>query len=191
MHVEKSLQGHARRQEALDLLDAKLSYVKEHVPAVVLPDLMQVPIWLNKDIRRGACYHPNPKWLEANDRMPEKVRTIELQNIDNLIDWSDKQPMMVLHELAHAYHHRVHGFKHPGITRAFQQAQKSGSYDAVMHVSGKKKRAYAMNNEKEYFAELTEAYFGKNDFYPFNRDELKRHDPEGYRMIESVWKVNE
>lgn len=45
-------------------------------------------------------------------------------------------------------------------------------------------------NEKEYFAELTEAYFGKNDFYPFTRAELKTHDPKGYRMIEAVWKIS-
>ncbi len=29
----------------------------------------------------------------------------------------------------------------------------------------------------EYFAEGTEAYFYRNDFYPFVRAELKDHDP--------------
>lgn len=173
----------------MSLLGEKLLEVDQKLPASVLPELKKVPIWLNKDVRRGACYHPNPKWLEANGRMVEKVRSIELQNIDNFIDWSDKQPMMVLHELAHAYHHRVHGFNHAGITEAYQKAKASGRYDKVNHISGQQKRAYAMNNEKEYFAELTEAYFGKNDFYPFTREELKKHDPVGYQVVESVWKV--
>jgi hypothetical protein len=42
-------------------------------------------------------------------------------------------------------------------------------------------------NPKEYFAELSEAYFGKNDFYPFVRGELKVHDPVGYRLMEEAW----
>ena len=37
------------------------------------------------------------------------------------------------------------------------------------------------------FAELTEAYFVRNDFFPFNREELRQYDPVGYAMIESVW----
>ena len=32
----------------------------------------------------------------------------------------------------------------------------------VAYVHGGKKRAYALNNAQEYFAELTETYFGKN-----------------------------
>jgi len=189
VYLEKSLHGHPRRQQAMDLLDRNLTQIEKLIPAVVLLDLKAVPIWLNKDIRKGACYHPNPTWLEKNGRMPEKVRCIELQNIDNYLDWADQQPMMLLHELAHAYHHRVYGFNDPRITKAFKQAVAAKSYEKVKHVSGIEKRAYALNNEKEYFSELTEAYFGKNDFYPFTRTELKKHDPEGYRMIEAVWKV--
>jgi len=43
-------------------------------------------------------------------------------------------------------------------------------------------RAYAMNDAKEYFAEETEAFFGRNDFYPFTREELKKHDPSHVRL---------
>ena len=48
-----------------------------------------------------------------------------------------------------------------------------------------------MNNEKEYFAEATEAYFGRNDFQPFTRDELKEFDPEMFEMIRRVWQLPE
>ena len=53
---------------------------------------------------------------------------------------------------------------------------------------GSMRRAYAMNNHREYFAEITEAYFGTNDFYPFNRAELARHDPEGFELMERIWR---
>ena len=39
----------------------------------------------------------------------------------------------------------------------------------------------------EYFAESTEAYLGVNDFYPFVRAELNRHDPRMYRLLRKIW----
>ena len=39
----------------------------------------------------------------------------------------------------------------------------------------------------KYFGDLTEAYFGKNDFFPFNREDLKKYDPTGYRLMQDVW----
>ena len=48
-------------------------------------------------------------------------------------------------------------------------------------------RAYALNNPQEYFAESTEAYFSRNDFFPFTRDDLIRHDPETARLLAKLW----
>ncbi len=42
-------------------------------------------------------------------------------------------------------------------------------------------------DQKEYFAEATEAYFGVNDFFPFVRAELKAYDPVGFALMEAVW----
>jgi len=39
----------------------------------------------------------------------------------------------------------------------------------------------------EYFAESTEAFFGANDFYPFVRAELQRHDPAMDRLLLRFW----
>ncbi len=43
----------------------------------------------------------------------------------------------------------------------------------------------------EYFAETTEAYFSRNDFFPFTRQELLRHDPEMHDLLEKLWGVSE
>ena len=48
-------------------------------------------------------------------------------------------------------------------------------------------RAYALNNEREYFAELTEAFFGRNDYYPFVATDLAEYDPQGYAVLRQVW----
>ena len=44
-----------------------------------------------------------------------------------------------------------------------------------------------MTNEREYFAETTEAYFGENDFQPFSREELRLFDPEMFGVLEAAW----
>ena len=39
----------------------------------------------------------------------------------------------------------------------------------------------------EYFAESTEAYFSRNDFFPFTREELKKHDPAMFELLAKLW----
>ena len=51
--------------------------------------------------------------------------------------------------------------------------------------------AYAKNDAREYFCEITEAWFGANDFYPFNREQLKQHDPMGWQLMHLVWDGSE
>jgi hypothetical protein len=135
------------------------------------------------------CYHPSREWLQENDFIPEKAGSIEIANAENFLTWTLDQPWMVLHELAHAYHHKVIGYDHAELKQAFEHARSTGCYDSVLHVSGASRRAYALNNDQEYFAECTEAFFGTNDFYPFVRSELKQHDPQAYALLESLWKV--
>ncbi|WCL48987.1 hypothetical protein [Leptospira sp. GIMC2001] len=45
-----------------------------------------------------------------------------------------------------------------------------------------------MNNLSEYFAELSEAYLGKNDYFPFARSDLKKFDIEGFKLMEEAWR---
>lgn len=54
-----------------------------------------------------------------------------------------------------------------------------GPYRPVKH--------YATTNVMEYFAEASEAMFALNDFYPWTRNDLWHHDPDGYRLIWEAW----
>ena len=36
---------------------------------------------------------------------------------------------------------------------------------------------------------MTEAYFGVNDFFPFNRAELKEAEPAIYELMMRVWET--
>lgn len=66
---------------------------------------------------------------------------------------------------------------------------KAQRYKSAPYFDGsatREQKAYAANNSQEYFAEITEAYFGKDDYYPFNRSELGMHGPKGYAMLRKV-----
>ena len=73
-----------------------------------------------------------------------------------------------------------------------QQAKAAGTYDAVKRWTGEKyaekpSKAYAMTNQMEYFAEVTEAYFDRNDMEPFDLAELKAKDSGVVPVLEKVW----
>ncbi|NRB75561.1 MAG: hypothetical protein HRU46_14460 [Verrucomicrobiales bacterium] len=179
----------------IELLGLQLQRVVDVVPPVALKQLRSVPIWINPPYpnkRPGAEYHPDPGWLERNDRDPIMGKAVEITNTRIFPFENRRMPYLLLHELAHAYHDQVLSFRNKEIKAAYEKAKASGTYDEVERFNGNKivkDKAYAMTTPQEYFAELTEAYFGKNDFYPFNRMELKEHDPEGYAVIEKAWGV--
>ena len=173
----------------LALLQVKLFDVQRVVPKPAVARLKEVPIWLELDDKKfpGACYHPSKGWLMSNDVNPDKVGCVEIANARHVLTWSIDQPFMVLHELAHAYHHRVAGYDNPEIKAAYKAAKESGKYDHVLRAGGRTEKHYAMTSDQEYFAESSEAYFGTNDFYPFVRAELKEFDPQMYEVLKKIW----
>ena len=73
------------------------------------------------------------------------------------------------------------------IRDAYARYKKSGHGDAVLLITGERVRHYGLTDHKEFFAEMTESYFGTNDFFPFNRAELKEAEPEIYKLLEAIW----
>ena len=88
-------------------------------------------------------------------------------------------------------HDQVIGKDFQPIISAYNIAIRSSLYRKVPRNRGNKLwDAYAITNKSEYFAELSEAYFGENDFYPFERQDLEKYDLLGYKAIEKAWKLN-
>lgn len=179
---------------ALELLTAQLDAIVRDVPAAAVAELQKVPLWISPEypgVRPGAEYHPAAAWLRAHGRDPAMAKAVEFTNVAIFEAECRRMPVFVLHELAHAYHHRVLGHDHAGIQAAFARAKRSGTYDRVerQDAEGRKSmdRAYALTNAREYFAEITEAFFGRNDFYPYTRAELQAHDPDGFALLEKLW----
>ena len=179
-------------ERTLKLLAAQLYQIVRAVPPEPLAKLRQIPIWVERSSAQFPCmcYHESRDWLSTHEVNPDKTGAVELANPETFLTWTRDQPWMVLHELAHGYHQLFLGPDHAGIRRWFEQATAGKTYESVLRINGKRDRHYALNNEKEYFAESTEAFFGTNDFYPFTRAELKEHDPEMFKLLREVWAVN-
>jgi hypothetical protein len=191
VHTEKSLATYSRKNEALRLLKSQLNQIARIVPPTALAKLRKVPIWVSINHGNGAAYHPSAQWLAENGEIVEMARAVEIRNVDHFIDWSIAQPQIMLHELAHAWHHRylTGGFDNPAVKNAFEKAVLRGKYEKVLYYDGSFKSHYALTNPMEYFAECSEAYFAKNDFQPFNRKQLRKFDSAGFKLIEKAWGV--
>jgi hypothetical protein len=174
-----------------ELLEFQLFQITRVVPATALEKIRTVTIWVELDdpLFPCMCYHSERDWVSSHGLNPDKTHGVELSNPKNFLDWTRVQPWMVFHELAHAYHDQFlpGAFENPQVLEAYRSAKEAKLYDAVLYYTGKTERAYAMNNQMEYFAEISEAYFGTNDFYPFVRPELHAHDPKGYEMLRKAW----
>ena len=181
------------RDKTLKLLGDHLYRITREIPEEALAKLRKIPIWVELAHPKHPCmcYHPGARWLKANGMNPEKAKGVELSNCKNFLEWTHQQPWMVFHELAHGYHDQVLSFEHPGVKACFEAAKDAKIYDSVLRISGRKERHYALTNPMEYFAEMSEAYFGTNDFYPFVRSELKEVDPRMAELLQELWGVKE
>ncbi len=177
--------------EVLDVLEDQLVGIERMVPRRAVERLKQVMIWVEEQEPHHPCmcYHPGAGWLREHDMNPDKARCVEIANARKFLKWTKDQPWMVLHELAHAYHHQFvpDGYENEEVKQALESARAERLYDGVLRIQGKVEPAYGGKNPMEYFAEGSEALFGTNDFYPFVRAELEQHDPRLYRLLEKLW----
>jgi hypothetical protein len=175
---------------ALELMSGQLKEIVRVVPARAVAELRKVPLWVvpkYQGIGEMAEYHPDAGWLRGKKRNAKMAKGIEFTNVLSFEAECKRMPMLLLHELAHGYHDRFLSFEQPDIIAAYKKAVENKSYDKVQRHNGRIERAYAMSNHKEYFAETSEAFFGRNDFFPFTREELEKHDPEVFKVLERVW----
>merc|ERR1712165_237463 len=87
-----------------------------------------------------------------------------------------------------------------GIIDCFNAAMKENLYDCVkvhkLDGDYDERKAYASTNPMEYFAELSVAFLGGvgrdkdiefNKWFPFNRKQVKQHDPRAYQLLRKLW----
>ena len=178
-------------KKALRFLENKLADIIVVVPKDRVKKLQAVTIVL--DLSHGKLtsmqYHPSAGWLKGNGYSTDLAKCVHLPRAADLPTKRNinEQPWVILHELAHAYHDQVLGFDEPRIREAYENYKTSGHGEKTLLFNGKRVRHYALTNEKEFFAEMTEAYFGVNDFFPFTRAELRESEPEIFSLLRDIW----
>ncbi|MHC4990846.1 MAG: hypothetical protein ACYTGC_07675, partial [Planctomycetota bacterium] len=179
VYMADALWGDDLADDVYDSLAGDLAVIIAELPADAIGPLEQTNMWFELSLQDfpGGVYHPSAQWLEQNGYPTKWAEGIQFGVAQNFLSWRNSQPAMVLHEMSHAWDHKQHGFNHPAVTAAYEAAMAAGLYES----------AYASTNATEYFAELSEAYYWENDFYPYVNDELASYDPQGLAAIESAW----
>ncbi|MCE9562714.1 MAG: hypothetical protein K8U57_11765 [Planctomycetes bacterium] len=113
---------------------------------------------------------------------PLRAKTITIHSLKLLTQGrqpkADRGDCVLLHEFAHAVHDQLIGNNNLAIKNAYQQAMERKLYD---------KDQYVATNDHEFFAELSCAYLDKLRYFPYNRADLKKHDPASFKVIEAAW----
>jgi hypothetical protein len=179
------------RRKPLAVLELEFAMLDHQLPPKAVELLRQIPFWVEWDETEGgdgaaravALYRPgnNLRHRYSFDSLESFVKSnaVEILTMKLLCQehQGDEHRMVLLHECAHAVHHHMFDFENPAIKSAYQKAMAHHLYQ------GK----YAATNEKEYFAEVSCAYFGHLNYEPKTRKELEKYDSEGYRMMELTW----
>ena len=190
---DRLLQGDSAAvgERALKLLNARLVAITIVVPEPALTQLRAVTIELDLTYAglKNMQYHPGAGWLKQQGYSEALVKCVHIPDVHDFLSpfENHRMPWVMLHELAHGYHDQVHGFDEPRIKAAWEKFRDGGKYKSVMTTPGNMREHYGMSSQMEFFAEMTETYFGSNDFYPFVAGELKHIEPEIFSLMAEIW----
>jgi hypothetical protein len=193
IRVEKKLleQDPELAEQALSLIEMQLRDLVWVLPQKRISELRSVKIVMDLDRPkiRGLQYHPDLNWLKRGGHSLYLHKAVHIPQARSYVNLkkSNVQPWVMLHEMAHAWHDQIITFKDPAVIAAFTKAVSSKKYETVLHINGQERRHYSLTDHKEYFAEGTEAFVGTNDFFPFVKPELKKHDPTLYKILKNIW----
>lgn len=183
--------GAALGERALKLLTARLVAITIVVPEKSLAKLRAITIELDLDCGdlKPMQYHPDAGWLKEHGYSEMLAKCVHIPEVEAFLSpWENhRMPWVVLHELAHGFHDQTIGFDDPRVIAVWKKFCDSGKYQSVLTSPGHMREHYALTNQKEFFAEMTEAYFGSNDFYPFVAGELKQAEPETFALMAEIW----
>lgn len=194
VYVEPALLDGDHKEEgtrALQMLANHLQRIKILVPEEPLAKMQKIGIWIeHAHPRLGAMqYHPSKGWIVSHGYDARLAKKVHITHAAELFSRAQmlKHPAVILHELAHGYHDQFLDFDNAEIIAAYDKAVAAGLYENVLLYTGKYVRHYGLTDHKEYFAEGTEAFFYRNDFYPFVRAELKEYDPTLHDLLLKIW----
>lgn len=194
IHVDSSLISGKHKElgeKVLESLKHRLYQIKTVMRKDRIKELQTIEIRLEYQNSKlnGMQYHPSRRWLLKNGHDPALEKKVHIPVAKRLVDKGQifKHPWVILHELAHGYHHQILSFDDKRIIEAYERALKNDTFKNVLNHNCRHTNHYANSDHKEFFAEFTETYFGMNDFYPFVHAELKKADPKTFKLMQDIW----
>lgn len=175
--------------QTLDYLASELNVLTHTIPPEAINFLKDIPIWLEQSTKSNqpVQYHHDAGWLRKNGYDPRKEGGIELTALE-LLNRKGKDTLVLLPVFAFAYVYRVLGVHNKTMQDAYENAKLSNLY-TIQDYTSKDDKRFRMRNAENYFAVLSQAYFGSLYDTPHTKNELASYDPKGYAMIEELWKI--
>lgn len=173
--------------------DIELERIAHVVPDRALSALRKVPIWVEWDAPTDkkivARFFPGSGYVKKAGLNPGKANGVEVPNAKRFLEeYQAGSQWVLMHELAHAHHAlALTDRQDAAVKAAHKQAVERKLYEDVEHFNGVRTRGYAVTNHFEYYATLTEAYFGKSFNFPYDRPGLLRYDTVGYWLMHDTW----
>lgn len=134
--------------------------------------------------RRGGFWYFR-RGNSVSERFDDSIVT---RSAKEYLGYSEKAAIQVaVHELAHAFYYYHYRDMYGANKQAFDNANSVNLYRNLTSWNGRLiKKAYALTNEREYFAELAKTYLYMNHHQPNDREALRIYDPTGFAMIENA-----
>jgi len=177
----------------LQVLEGELRTIGRIVHAQALAELRKLTIWAEWDEaqalgngRSGKAlavyYGGSQRGMLAAGKNPLKANNITILSTRDLArehqPGRDSQRCVLLHEMVHAVHHKILGFDNAKIVAAYQQALERGKLE---------RGSYAATNPAEFLAEMSCAYLDRLQYFPRDREELRKHDAATFQLMATIW----
>ena len=166
--------------QIIDTLTQDVTACLKLLPSNLYSLIQRIPIYINASYQFGPIDKPNRVthttahhshvWLETMYDLPQKSKSIEIYNAAEYLimrrHWNGCG--LILHELCHLIHQLVlpHGLNNELVLEAFGNILNKERYDTVYrrdwgYSEEQVDCAYATINHKEFFAELSVAYWSR------------------------------
>ena len=180
-------------EELIGYTRSQMALAADLLPASSIGTLRHTPVWVDasfEDDSSMAIYIEDTQDPGSEDLPFLNGIRLSADAVRDELTYEIPEGFSV-HELAHAWHCLAYNpcWSATRVMSAYAAAMSDDLYDSVPYLYGDEERAYAATDDAEYFAELSEAWFHTNDYFPFTREDVLAHDPIGAKAIEGAWKL--
>jgi hypothetical protein len=189
-------------QLGYDQLVKDIANLKERLPSSVWAQIKKDTLWIESNSNTIA-YHPK----SGSDARKGNIRVGNLPKYLELV--KKNQPELLAQNIGKLYVDKYVSTDIKTQIETHYNTIKTNKYKKVYYSDGIKlirSSNLPLTNRDQavqfylhvpeaskdvlsYVGEITEAYLGENDYYPFDRKDLARYDPEALTFLQALWGV--